>query len=441
MFTVDTIVCADEDATTVNTSYGGAAPLSFEWIVDGVPVNQNENYTASYTGNPDTMSTTVNYELIVTDDHGCKDTLVRDVIISTPIANADFNLSGAATNAGGEFTCPPVFSDFINTSQDVGDITDYLWSFSEGKTSVLENPSNTYVFPDTYSFTLSITDEFGCTADTTFKDFLTINGPTGTPSWEQFTGECNENVTFHLKDTVNVSTITWNFDDTKFMNDSMDVNHHYIGHGYFEPTVTLRDDHNCSVVYPMDLIFIEDHGVHAGFYINPSVADLGEEVTITDESSSSNSTIESWTWLIDGYDPMTNPTGELSIVSYIKSGYYYVTLIVENDYGCVDTATSKIHVTSNFTMPNVFTPNGDGDNDYFTLRFGIFKSFDVVILNRWGNVILDKKRLSGIKLWDGRTMSGKMCTDGVYFYRVNGILQDGANGEDHGFFHLIDGKE
>lgn len=441
MFEVDSVVCADEELTTVNTSYGGEAPLSYEWFVDGVPINQNENYTTSYSGNPDTMSTTVNYELIVTDDYGCKDTLEKDVIISTPIASADYSLSGAAINSGGEYTCPPVFADFLNTSQDIGAITDFVWSFSEGKTSVLENPSNTYVFPDTYSFSLSITDEFGCTSDTTYNDFLTINGPTGVPSWEQFPGECNENVTFHLKDTTNVSTIIWNFDDSMYMNDSMDVNHHYMGYGDFKPTVILKDENNCTVEYPMDPIFIENHGVHAGFHLDPSVADLGEEVVITDASTSSNSTIESWTWLIDGYNPIINLTGESSTVSYIQSGYYYVTLIVENDFGCVDTAIDKIHVTSNFTMPNVFTPNGDGDNDYFTLIDGIFKTFDIVILNRWGNVIIDKKAITGIKLWDGRTMRGEMCTDGVYFYKINGTLLDGSPGEDHGFFHLIDGKE
>ena len=439
-FTIDTIVCANQDVLALNTSFGDN-PLSYEWFLDGTPTNQDQNYTTSHTGNSGTPSTSVEYTLIVTDNNGCKDTVIQNITISTPIPDADISLSGAATNSLGEYTCPPVFADFTNQSQSDGAIVDYNWTFSDGKSSILENPSNSYVYPGAYSYTLTITDEYGCTGDTTFQNFLTVLGPSGTPSWNQIAGECNQNVYFNLKDTSNVSGITWDFGDSKYKEGGLDLEHYYTGHGYFYPSVTLTDDNNCAVTYLMDTLFIEDFGVTADFNINPPEAELGQVIVITDQSSSSNSTIENWTWLIDGYDPISNNTGDTPDISYLQSGYYDVTLIVVNNYGCVDTLTMKAHVTKDFTMPNVFTPNGDGDNDYFTLKYGIFKSFDLVILNRWGNPIVDKKGLTGINLWDGRTRNGEMCTDGVYFYKINGTLLDGTPGKAHGYFHLLDGKQ
>lgn len=69
----------------------------------------------------------------------------------------------------------------------------------------------------------------------------------------------------------------------------------------------------------------------------------------------------------------------------------------------------------NQIIPNVFTPNNDGVNDFFTIP----ESYNVStfkILNRWGNLLFEWK--SGEKKWDGRDISGNEVSEGVYFYLV-----------------------
>lgn len=67
-------------------------------------------------------------------------------------------------------------------------------------------------------------------------------------------------------------------------------------------------------------------------------------------------------------------------------------------------------------IPNVFTPNSDLLNDVWQSDFSAFETVNCTIYNRWGNLIFgsDKK----IVRWDGRTTSGEMCSDGIYFYCI-----------------------
>jgi gliding motility-associated-like protein len=67
-------------------------------------------------------------------------------------------------------------------------------------------------------------------------------------------------------------------------------------------------------------------------------------------------------------------------------------------------------------MPNVFTPNGDGSNDYFKpFNLDNVVNFELLIYNRWGNLIYEGINLGG---WDGK-FNGSEVSDGVYFWIAN----------------------
>ncbi len=84
-----------------------------------------------------------------------------------------------------------------------------------------------------------------------------------------------------------------------------------------------------------------------------------------------------------------------------------------------------------YQLPNVFTPNGDGFNDFFTpiLPYRYIKSIDINIYNRWGQIMFHT--INPNINWNGNDQnSGKPCPDGVYYYictvneiRVTGIQQ------------------
>lgn len=423
-FSIDPVVCANESVTTLNAT-DGVQPVTYQWFVNGVTVGSGSDHSSQYGGTPGVSSTPYNYVLIATDANGCKDTATAVLTVSTPIADASYVLSGASVNASGQYTCPPVFSNFMDESDSYGNITNYTWVFGDGKQSTLQHPNNTYVFPGTYSFSLSITDEYGCTDSIVYIDYLTIFGPEAVPSWTQSVDHCGQVVTFALSDTSYIADIVWNTGDGVSVNDSIAFTHQYTGFGEFVPTVMVADENNCQVIYPMDTVFITDSGLSAYFTASPTEADLGQEIIVNDLSSSSNSIITNWSWYVESFGNFFNTSGSPVYIGYGIPGYYDITLIILDDNGCYDSYSQTVHVSGEFTMPNVFTPNGDGINDYFSFVYDIFKSYDLVILNRWGNVIVEGKGMTGTQFWDGKTQNGSLCAEGVYFYKISGILKDG----------------
>ena len=437
LFTIDSVICNQENVTTVNGS-SGVAPLTYQWIVDGSQVSTTTDYGHTYNENLNnsTSSFTHGYVLIVTDANGCKDTSSRILTISTPVAIPQYQFSGAATNANGDYLCPPVFADLTDASLTYGDITNYSWIFGDGKTSVLEDPNNTYVFPGTYSLTLSITDEFGCTSDTTYVDYLTIFGPVANPSWTQNAGGCGQDVDFTIGATSFLETILWTLDDGTTVNDSTSFTHTYHDVTTYNPTLTVTDSNNCEVIYPMNPITIPDIGLNAYFVVNPTYIDLGTTVELDDQSSSVSG-ISTWTWDMAPNPQVINNSGASIYPTYYSAGSYTVTLTVEYPNGCFDTYTTVITVTGDFEMPNIITPNGDGTNEVFSFKKDIFKSFDILIVNRWGNVVHEGKNVTGTIFWDGKTQGGDPCSEGVYFYKLNGILKDNNPIEKAGFLELV----
>lgn len=437
VFTLDSVICNLENVSTANTSTG-LAPLSYQWIVDGSQVSTATDYAHTYNENVNnsTSSFTHGYVLIVTDANGCKDTLSKLLTISTPVAIPLYSFSGAATNAAGDYLCPPVFASLEDSSLSYGTISNYSWIFGDGKTSVLENPNNTYVFPGTYSLTLSITDEFGCTSDTTYIDYLTIFGPVAHPFWTQDSTGCGQDVEFHIGATNFLETIIWNTGDGTIVNDSTQFSHTYHDVTTYNPTLTVTDANNCEVIYPMNPITIPDIGLNAYFVVNPTSIDLGTTVEFDDQSSGVNG-ITQWTWDMLPQPQIINNTGSSIYTNYYTPGAYTVTLTVQDPNGCFDTYTTVIQVVGDFQMPNIITPNGDGTNEEFSFKHDIFKSFDIVILNRWGNLIHEGRNVTGTIFWDGKTKAGDPCSEGVYFYKLNGILKDNSTIEKTGFVELF----
>lgn len=96
-----------------------------------------------------------------------------------------------------------------------------------------------------------------------------------------------------------------------------------------------------------------------------------------------------------------------SIISMYNAhvAYYYVDSVSLLELYKVDMCIPEI--------PNVFTPNNDFTNDQYTIE-GLDIT-EMVIFNRWGNVIVTLTE--GQPIWDG-TSKGEPCSEGSYFYRT-----------------------
>ena len=78
----------------------------------------------------------------------------------------------------------------------------------------------------------------------------------------------------------------------------------------------------------------------------------------------------------------------------------------------------------NLTLPNAFSPNGDGVNDQFCIQGwnDCIQSFRIMIFNRWGEKVFETTDIN--KGWDG-TYKGQLMNTDVFVYRLEGKTHDG----------------
>ena len=433
-FEMPLVVCNNGQIqlSNLSTNYQNSA-----WYWNGVLVSNENNplITISHPTNPNIISYNDEITLIVSDANGCTSTILLPLLVSSPNADFTYNLIGANTDENGNFTCPSVFSVFTDQSESIGTISAWNWSFGDGKTSTLQNPNNTYVFAGTYTSSLTIIDEYGCQSSIAFNDFLVINGPSGVFDAQPAGTLCDPNYMFQIISLNNVSQVQWfPGNNTNFISNN-GGEYIYPNAGTFAPYVIITDDNNCAVTYYLDTITIFYGNLNASFWVNPTELNWGVPLLIVNESSGGIGGIINNNWSV-GSENFNNQSSQFTYLTD-DAGNISIVLIITDSLGCIDSASVSILVTSELEIPNVFTPNGDGVNDFFVFVANAYKEYEVVILNRWGNEVSRAYIINENYLWDGKTQNGEIASEGVYFYSVKGILRDNTPRQDQGFLHLI----
>jgi gliding motility-associated-like protein len=92
---------------------------------------------------------------------------------------------------------------------------------------------------------------------------------------------------------------------------------------------------------------------------------------------------------------------------------YDAAVTVTTNNGCFDVATVHLYGSVIIYIPNAFTPNNDGLNDAFEIIGRQVESFELVIYNRWGDVVYSTNSFEDS--WMGNVNGGDyFAPDGVY---------------------------
>jgi gliding motility-associated-like protein len=128
---------------------------------------------------------------------------------------------------------------------------------------------------------------------------------------------------------------------------------------------------------------------------------------------------------------------ENPVHSYLREGTYTVTQTVTYPYGCVDTTTITLVIEKGYDVmiPNAFTPNADGTNDFFNAQHRGLKSIELMVYDTWGSMIYSEKGET-LRGWDGY-QNGKESENGNYVYRILAETFYGHVIEYNGPFTLI----
>ncbi len=157
-------------------------------------------------------------------------------------------------------------------------------------------------------------------------------------------------------------------------------------------------------------------------------------VTFTDITVGGTSSF----WTFDDPSSSSNTsTSTTATHSYNAEGDYCITLVSSNAGGCIDTAKYCIIIVGEATIfiPNVFSPNGDSNNDLFLVTSTNVREITYDIYDRWGLKIASYNGITGG--WNGETKNGKMAPDGVYYYVLKAVADNGKEISQEGFIHLF----
>ncbi|MCL4281924.1 MAG: gliding motility-associated C-terminal domain-containing protein [Flavobacteriales bacterium] len=148
----------------------------------------------------------------------------------------------------------------------------------------------------------------------------------------------------------------------------------------------------------------------------------GTTVEYTDQSNGNGGVITSWSWDLGSLG--SGSGGSIAPV-FTVPGHYPVMLTVTSADGCSSTYTYvQVVIPTEIVVPNVFSPNGDGENDALVFEGGqYFPNTSLKVYNRWGQAVFASGNYKNT--WS----PGKELPEGTYFFILR--LADGREFTGH----------
>ena len=355
------------------------------------------------------------------------DTVLPIIVYSQPIAN--FSATPICLDTPVQFTDLPLPS---------GDIVSWKWSFDDpnNDSSNIQNPTHMYDTSRVYFPTLTVVSSHGCSSSAS----QSINIPPlpeanlDANKYEGCYPLCVNFIDLTYSSIDTVMNWNWNFGDNT-TSTLQNPPHCYPNPGVYTVSLSVETRNSCKSSFTWkDMIRVFPHPV-AAFSLTPTETTESDGMVIfTDQSTGA----DFWLWNYDDNEISTlKDTSHL----YTKAGTYNIWLHVKNVHDCVDSVEHQLIVNPEwgYYVPNAFSPNGDGRNDFFIGKGFNYTDFRMWIFDRWGNMIYFTD--DDTKPWNGKVNNGinneQTAQEDVYVYKIK--LKDvfGKAHQYNGAFSLI----
>lgn len=303
----------------------------------------------------------------------------------------------------------------------------YLWEYGDNMLHppvTTPNTSHTYSMSGVYKAFLVVTDDIPCT-DTMFKTIYV---------------DSISRISFKLTDTVickgtyitangtfskiGNTGLTWDMGNNDSVQTANPLVYAYSEAGVYDITARAyyRVCPNPTATRKMTVI------AQPKIDLGPSEVSIckgSQAMTLYDQANQGNP-LASWEW---------SNGQKTSSIDVVEPGVYTATVKLN---GCFSSGTVTVKNDCYMNIPNAFTPNDDGSNDYFCPRDFLFSgltAFHMAIYNRWGQMVFETNALNG-RGWDGK-MNDLPQPQGVYVYLVEGTFKDGQKERHQGNLTLL----
>ena len=325
-FTADyTSSCTAPFTVNFINQSSGMGSLTYLWRFGDGTTSTAQNPSHTYTQNGSYTVT-----LIVTNQYGCKDSLVIQNYINISEINAAISVSPNDT------VCPNQTITFTNLSGSTS-----LWSFGDGGTSTLNSPTHAYSNPGTYQVILIAAPGTQC------QDTATITIFVRTPPNAQFTPNsyfsCGNSITF-TPNNQNGIYYHWDFGVSSTNSDTSNQiisNYTYSQEGSYYVTLTITDQYGCTGTYTNPTPIVVDFcKVNISASVNNGCKPLAVDFSPTIDCNA-NTTVTQYLWNF-GDGQISNLQSPTHI--YQDTGTFYATLTITTNLGCTAFDSIKIEI-------------------------------------------------------------------------------------------------
>ncbi len=308
-----------------------------------------------------------------------------------------------------------------------GDIVyHYSWTPASGLsdtliTSPIASPDSTITYMVTASYP-------GC-SDTTQSVTITVD--TAIPEYMELRTDrkmvcMGDAILFDPLIDVTPLRLSWDFGDGSFLPaDSQTVSHAYDHAGVFPVSFTA------GFLACPDASFTDTVQVYA-----PPEVNLGGDTSLCQEGHTV--LLRNLTMAPDETYHYLWSTGDTTAGLRVQEPGTYSLRVATEPLGCATTDVIEVTKDCYTDIPNAFTPNGDGENDYFFPRTQLSKSvtnFKMQVFARWGQLVFETSRVDG-RGWDGR-FNEKELPVGVYIYVIDIVYSNERQEQYQGNVTLI----
>lgn len=395
-----TSICIDQQSTISTNVLGGTAAYTYTW--------SNASNAANVVVSPNVTST---YSVQVTDVNGCTATSNNVTIYVNPSLSVTAVVLPTAICFGKSTTLT------ASGTGGTGGPYSYMWVPGGAGQSITVTPSATTVY------TVIVSD--GCSPTASKTVTASVNPlPVISYTTTKLSG-CDPLVVTFNNTTPSVTSCSW-FANTTPMGGCSPT--HTFTTGSYSISLSVVDNNGCSSstssitvnVYPIPV---------ASFSMSPSTTDImNGMVQFTNLSTPA---ANMWSFGDGNTSTLSNPS-----YTYNNIGHYDIQLTVTTFAGCQAIATGVVYVKDVYSIwvPNAFTPNDSGVNDYFYPVIMGYKSYTILIFDRWGEQIYSGTQDNN--KWDG-THKGERVKDDVYVWKINVIDLNNVHHEYVGHVTLI----
>jgi len=318
-----------------NTSSMSSGTITaYNWNFGDGTTSSLENPSHTFS-NPGTYSVT----LIVGSPHGCYDTTMNVVTVN-PQPTVVFNFNNSCQFA------PISFTENSNIQQ--GTINQWNWTFGDGTSSSSSNPTHIYSTPGTYSVSLTVTSNFGCTASQT--QLVTIYDKPVANYITNQTSACSHTISFINTSSISNGSITdnnWSYGDGNTASTVNGLNN-YASTGSFNVQLVVTSNNGCTdtVMYPVTISPLPIAAFTANNVCLNNITPFNNTSSVT----SGFITFTNWQFGDGNQSTITQPNYQ-----YLNPGTYNVTLNITTNSNCSNSVTHQVTV---YPLPNVlFTAN------------------------------------------------------------------------------------